>query len=467
MWPHVPRALPWADMFRPFGASERSVEISMRSFLANTLEHLSRWLRPKMTVAALRAYPGWGSDHIDSYRRMRQPSPPELLAELKNTAWACASINAAVCANNPPQLFVATQDGQAAPKCLTKALAPEAEQSLRSQRGVAVKFRGAARIEQVLDHPLLTLLQQVNPVHNQFDLWELTTLYQEVHGSAYWYLELGPLGVPAAIWVLPTQYVTPVRRADSAKIVDYYSYRAGAREQTFAPESIIHFRYPDPRDPYTSGLSPLRACFEQVALTSDYAAMKKAIYDNRGIPSAIVSPDEIMGEEERDRLEARWNDKFRRGGAGRVLIAESKLKVDVLEHSMGDLAQLAEIRATMNDVCNAFHVPIAYMTTNTNLANLQAAERQHLSNAIHPRLQRRDQKLNEQLLPLFDPSGRLFLASADPTPLDTDVEVRRLDLQLRSGVRTINEVRQSLGLPPVAWGDRPWLPSHWVQAGQP
>ena len=39
------------------------------------------------------------------------------------------------------------------------------------------------------------------------------------------------------------------------------------------------------------------------------------------------------------------------------------------------------------------------------------AEHQHQAKAIGPRLTRRDEKLNEQLVPLFDPSGRLFLAS--------------------------------------------------------
>jgi HK97 family phage portal protein len=403
---------------------------------------------------------------VDAYKRNRQPTPNELLAELKNTAWACASINAAVCASHPPQLYVATHEGQAAPKCLTKTLAPSAEHTLRSDPRLAVKFRHAPRLEQVLDHPLLTLLQQVNPVHNQFDLWELTTLYQEVHGSAYWLLEFGPLDVPSAIWILPSQNVTPVRRADSPNLVDYYSYRAGAKEQHYAPSQVIHFRYPDPRDPYTAGLAPLRACYEQVALTSDYAAMKKAIYENRALPSAVIAPDEVIGEEERDRLEEQWNMKFRRGGSGRVLIAESPLKVSLLQQSMGDLAQLAEMKATTNDICNAFHLPIAYMTTNTNLANLQAAERQHLHNAVHPRLQRRDEKLNEQLIPLYDPTGRLFLASPDPTPPDSDADVKRLALHLQYGVRSINDVRQAEGLPPVPWGDRPWLPEHWRQANE-
>jgi HK97 family phage portal protein len=205
----------------------------------------------------------------------------------------------------------------------------------------------------------------------------------------------------------------------------------------------------------------LRACYEQVALTSDYAAMKKAVYENQAIPSAIVCPSEVIGEEERDRYETQWNAKLRRGGAGKILVAESALKVNVLQHSMGDVAQLAEIRATMEDICNAFSVPISYMTTNVNLANLQAAERQHMKNAIHPRLKRRDQKLNEQLVPRYDPSGRLFLASEDPTPVSPEVLWQQQKINLQFGVRTINEERDTQGLPPVPWGERPWLPANW------
>ncbi len=399
-----------------------------------------------------------GSGFVDAYRRVQEPKPAELMQQLKNTAWACVSINSAICASRPPTLYVTTQDSDPKPKCHTKTLSPEREQELRSSPKIASRHRKAMKIEEVIDHPLITLLEQVNPVHNSFDLWELTTLYQEVHGSAYWQIETNSLGLPSAIWILPSQNVTPVRSQGSSQIVDYYSYRTGCAEKRFTPQEIIHFRYPDPREPYTGGLSPLRACYEQVALTSDYAAMKKAIYDNRALPSVIVSPDEVIGEEELSRLESQWNQKFRRGGTGRALFAESAMKVNVLQQSMGDLAQLAEIRATMEDICNAFSVPIAYMTTNVNMANLQAAERQHMTNCIHPRLTRRDEKLNEQLIPLYDTTGRLFLASENPIPEDMLKETKRLEMLLTHYVLTINEVRKREGLKPVAWGDKPFKP---------
>jgi hypothetical protein len=77
----------------------------------------------KTMPAALAGQQWSGTQYVDAYKRNRVPTPNELMAELKNTAWACASINAAVCASNPPALYVATSAGQAEPKCLTKALA--------------------------------------------------------------------------------------------------------------------------------------------------------------------------------------------------------------------------------------------------------------------------------------------------------------------------------------------------------
>lgn len=302
--------------------------------------------------------------------------------------------------------------------------------------------------------------------HSPFDLWELTTLYQEVHGCAYWFMHLGPLGVPDEIWILPSQHVTPRRRPGSANIVDSYEYRTGTQTQSFAPDEIIHFRYPDPRDPYAAGLSPLRAAWESASLASDYLAFKKARFENRAVPDAVISPAESLGEQERDRLEAQWNHAFRRGGSGRVVVADQGVQVQLLNASIGDLAALAEQGATKEDIANCFHCPIAFLTSQTNLANLYASERLHMTKAIGPRLQRRDEKLNEQLVPLFDPSRRLFLASEDPVPVDPTHTLQQATADLKFGVVTVNEVRGERGLPPVSWGDVPWLPLQWAQTSE-
>jgi HK97 family phage portal protein len=413
----------------------------------------------KGAPAALAGGQWSGTGYVDAWKRSRSPSPNELMAELKGVAWACASINAAVCASNPPALYVASTSGDQSAKCPTKAITRRTESRLRAQQHLQPFTKSARQIEEVTSHPLLALLAQANPVHSAFDLWELTTLYLEVHGRAFWYLDLDPvLGMPRAIWPLPAQNVTPRRNPDSPSLIDYYEYQTGRQRQEFPCEQVVFFRYPDPKDPYLGGLSPLRACFEQVALQSEYAATKAALYENRGIPSALISPDDVIGEEERDRLETQWNTKFKRGGAGKVVVAESGVKLQLLQQSLGDLAALADMKASKEDVANAFHVPLSYLTTQTNLANLQAAQTQHLSLAITPRLSRRDEKLNQQLVPLFDPSGRLFLASEIQGATADEATWQRAMNDLKYGVVTVNEVRADRGLAPVPWGDTPYAP---------
>src|SRR5581483_9125497 len=79
----------------------------MRRSIGNMLVSLGRWLG-KGAPAGLTG-PQWtGSSFIDSFKRERAPTPNELIAELKNTAFTCASINASVCASFPPRLFVGT-----------------------------------------------------------------------------------------------------------------------------------------------------------------------------------------------------------------------------------------------------------------------------------------------------------------------------------------------------------------------
>lgn len=389
---------------------------------------------------------GGFTSFVDAYRKQRIPTEWELLQELKLTAWTCATINSSVTADFPPKLYVRTFEGQKEPRVKRK--------SVDSAHPAVIANKGAAKVEEVIEHPVLDLLQQVNPTHNAFDLWEITQLYLEVHGVAYWLLSINDFTkTPESIWALPPYRVRPVRLNQSSQIVDYYEYNQLGNIQKFAPEQIIRFAIPDPKDPYLYGYSPLKACFEQVRLNSEYTAMKRAVYDNTGIPSVIVSPQETISDEEKTRLENEWSAKFRHGGQGKVLVTETATKIEVLSHSLGDLAALAEMKATKEDIANAFHVPMPYLSGDTNLANMQAAERFHMKLCIGPRLSRRDQKLNERLIPFYDTSGRLFFESDDPVKGNKEELHAQQIRDIRAGIKTRNEVRAERGLPPVDGGD--------------
>src|SRR4051794_35627574 len=118
------------------------------------LHSFARWLLRKTSPGMLA--PPAAPLFMDAFRQRRQPTPTELLAELKSTAWSCASINAAVCASLPPRLFVTTGKNQTPPRCATRRLEP----LLLKQLGPS---RSQAAIEEVVEHPVLSFFRQVNP----------------------------------------------------------------------------------------------------------------------------------------------------------------------------------------------------------------------------------------------------------------------------------------------------------------
>jgi hypothetical protein len=68
--------------------------------------------------------------------------------------------------------------------------------------------------------------------------------------------------------------------------------------------------------------------------------------------------------------------------------------------------------------------------------------------AVSPRLRRRDEKLNEQLVPLYDPTRRLFLASQDPIPVDENRQTQEPSCSAQGGsgkscCRPLGSIRKS------------------------
>ena len=137
------------------------------------LFRLGNWLATKTAPRGLTGNQWTGTGFVDSFKRNRNPTANELLAELKATAWTCASMNAAVCASFPPRLYVSTATHQAEPKCASKALSRPVEQRLRGAGHLLSFTKSATTIREVVDHPLLTLLEQVNPVHNALGLYTI------------------------------------------------------------------------------------------------------------------------------------------------------------------------------------------------------------------------------------------------------------------------------------------------------
>jgi HK97 family phage portal protein len=389
----------------------------------------------------------------------RGPTPRELLNELRTTAYACASINAGACATFVPRLYVRLdQSNPKAPKGFTHPLGKRID-----PKNLCVPSQPGAVIHEITDHPILNLLRSVNDHMNGTDLLELTALSMEVLGNAFWWLEgEGKAKIPESIWPLPAQRMRHAGGADAGSWI----FDSASGPVLLEGDRVIHFRVPSLEDIYGLGSGPMRAAYEPATLASRFHAFRRGLWENAAVPGVVLSSSQPLPEEEVARIESRWQQRFGKGGSGRVLVTDNDFKVSTIQYSPADLAHLAEAGATRDEIANAFGVPLAYLTKESNLANLQAARVQHLSLTILPRLRRRDDRINECLVRRFDPTGRLFLASDHPVPEDRELLLRQQETDLRLGVVTINEVRQSRGLPPVSWGNGPHRAASPPQSNQ-
>src|SRR5262249_38319424 len=127
--------------------------VGIPRMLKSIFHRMASWLAAKSVPAALAGNQWTGSGFTDSFKRNRNPTPNELMAELKATAWTCASINAAVCASFPPSLYVTTTAQQPEPKCATKAISRDLERRLRTATHLVPYTKAARRIQEVVDHP--------------------------------------------------------------------------------------------------------------------------------------------------------------------------------------------------------------------------------------------------------------------------------------------------------------------------
>lgn len=402
------------------------------------------------------------SGYIDIYRTKRAPGDSDLINEYKRIAFACSNLNANAVATalSSIKLYVRTRKGEKKARLNTRRLNSRQYQKLCQNKVISKYTKDFLEIEEVVEHPVLTLLQKVNsfPGINGFSNWVFTQLYQEVIGKAYWYVKEDPiLNIPSELWILPSQYMRPIKDSTDTRIIDYYEYCGGKLiQQNYSVDEIIPFLMPSLINPFTTGLSPLRASFEANEVSNKLIAHEDSFLDNEARPDVIISPgkESSMGEDEAKIMERKFSKRFSRGNIGRPFVTEEEITVTPLNFNPRDLARLEIHKWGKTEICNAYGVPLALLeAVQINRATLEAAREQHAHDAILPRVNRITGILNEDILPRYDDTDRLFLCCEDVVPELREILLQEAVQLKNAGITTANEVREWYNLPPHAEGD--------------
>ena len=412
------------------------------------------WTRnPQATPSELRDWRGAEVDaFLDAFNVKTVPTTAELIKSYVEVVYECATINANAVASVAPKLYVnRSRSGMKLSSGHSRPIDRKTRQYLAA--GPA-RRKAMGDVEEVTEHALLDILDNVSPWFDGFSWLAMTQLYLDITGRCYWLNENGALGEPVSLWVLPTGDVKQVIGDDG--LVESYEFTGS--QKTIDSDKLCIFRTPALANPYVKDWSPAIAAAQSIGILDADAALVTQLLQNSGRGPMWLTPKDSKtapGEPETKRMLKRLRSLLRSGGKADFFVTKNSYDSLKMGLTPLEMQQLARTVHHSERIYKAFGVPVAMGTKDTNMANLKAALLQHARFALLPRLTRLYQVLNQQWVPRF--GDGLFLWFDSPVPEDVELLSKVRKLSLDSGRETINEQREEDGQEPVAWGEKPWL----------
>ncbi|GAG60089.1 unnamed protein product, partial [marine sediment metagenome] len=130
---------------------------------------------------------------------------------------------------------------------------------------------------------------------------------------------------------------------------------------------------------------------------------------------------------------------------GRVVDEDFDLKT--LGFSPRDMEYLNGRVWSLKEIAGAFNIPYSILdTSETKKATSELADKWYAKNGVLPRITRIQEKLNEQLVPMYDNSDRLFLMYDNPIPEDKEMLLKENTSYVQAGIISVDEARLNIGL---------------------
>ncbi len=338
-----------------------------------------------------------GPRFTDPFGSRPAPSLTQLIENYGSLIYAMASRSRNAVTRRPMRLLADGSRGQGGPP--GRACDP-----IRVSRAVGQKLAesgqiSTAAVDQVYEirsHPLLDVLDKPDPYGNfsRKKLIGLMVSYFDVVGSGYlvpegngwdWHNPAArPKGPPEFLWVIYPQYTIPYRAAGTP-IVQYFQYFA----DQIPLNGCLWFRHNlSLRDPYGAAYGPTQAGESYRRQEQEFNALFSQVMALGPRPNMIATAkDPLMppGKNEADALKIDLVRQQSGGYAGGVLVNTGAFDFTPASYQPADLAGKELSEYDIYALAAIFDQPATYYTINSNLANLQAADKQYDENGVQPR----------------------------------------------------------------------------------
>lgn len=389
-----------------------------------------------------------------SYNNQNTGRDYELVTRgITGTAYRAATINATVLSGQTLRLFRKTGTGiaKAGRKVAEKRMVKHATNRgrVKSLIGKAATYanRAGDEVEEVLDHPVLDLLQNPDPIYTGSMWMHMLFWFKEVAGRAYLYVGEKVNGVPVSAYILPSQFAWPML-SDTGFIAGYYYGRNRASPMRIAAEDVVYLRqHGSPVHP-AGGMSWLYSVMAETDMEAAALQAEAQRWLNGGMPGMVFKAAPTTTDAQMRQINAHLNQSTRGvGKAGSILLLRDTELVQYATKPH-EMQYVEGITATEKRIYDAAGIPEPiYRLNSANLASATVANAQYMRYTIAPRLATLAGELTELLLPHYGVEpGEMWFCFDDPTQDDQIALAAELRAAEAQGIITPNEYRAVIDL---------------------
>jgi HK97 family phage portal protein len=314
----------------------------------------------------------------------------------------------------------------------------------------------------IVEHPLLTLLNRPNPLQGKSAFLEAMYGYYLISGNNYVEGITNMRGTPIELYthrpdrvkVIPGQFGLPQAYEYS---VNGISQRLWEVDAIRGKSPILHNKMFHPLDDWY-GMSPLEAAAFWVDIHNQAGAWNKSLLDNGARPSGALVIKEEMGSlspEQRKILKDEIKESYTGAvNAGRPMLFEGGMDWRDLGMSPKDMEYIQSKDTSARDIALAYGVPpmLLGIKGDSTFNNQREARLSLWENTILPLAYLHCSEFNNWLVPMFDPSLVLGINEDKISALAPRREAV-WDRVKEADHLTINEKRKATGYDEKPGGD--------------
>lgn len=303
---------------------------------------------------------------------------------------------------------------------------------------VAQKTLRNGNVKVVNESQVVNLLNRPNPFQSGFEFRELSDMLLSLTGKCFWYIAKDSAGTPMELWIMGPQYVTIV--PDSDNYIKGYIYNATGENIPLNPDEVLFINLPDPYDMY-GGVGPAQAAGFAIETDKYSNKWNRNFFFNNATPDTVILADDL-DDDSFERLKESWNDKYSGvDNARKTAILESVRDIKVLNQSARDMDFVNLKNANREEILGVFGVPkvLLGMNENVNRATAETAKMIFQDNVVAPRLKRLEDKINNELVPLFGENIKIKLKTKDI--MDPEFIVNSINEGVKNGYITPEEAK--------------------------